>query len=107
MGFTGISTVGPTQGCHADKQYGVPDPAEPQIKDYGGKPGPARTLTGNRSGRAALRREQREQLGSNRRANRATEKVGEVDHRCHKHSMRKRRHGDTPEGAMRHVEPLQ
>jgi hypothetical protein len=39
-------------------------------------PGPAHTLSGNHSGQAALRREQREQLESNLRENRAMGKEG-------------------------------
>jgi hypothetical protein len=41
-------------------------------KDDGGTPGLPGTLSGNSWGRAALRREQREQLWSNHRENRAT-----------------------------------
>jgi hypothetical protein len=62
-------------------------PTETSDKDDGGTPGPVRTLSGNRSGRAALR----EQLERNHRENRATGKKGEADHRRHKHSPRKGR----------------
>jgi hypothetical protein len=63
--------------------------ALPSEKKYdGSKHGSARTLTGNRSGHAVLRREQREQLQSNHRENWATWKEGKTDHRCHKHSPR-------------------
>jgi hypothetical protein len=69
--------------------------AQPSEKnrDDGGTPGPARTLSGNRSGG----REQREKLESNHRENRATGKEGESDHRRHKHSSWKR-NGSTPVG---------
>jgi hypothetical protein len=67
-------------------------------KDDGGTPGPTGNISGNHSGRPALRREQREQLESNHRENRATGKEGETDHRRHKHSPRKRRNGCTPVG---------
>jgi hypothetical protein len=43
----------------------------------GGTRGSVLTLSGNRSGRAALRREQREQLESNHVENRAKGKEGE------------------------------
>jgi hypothetical protein len=59
-------------------------------KDDDGTHGPAGTLSGNRSGRTALRREQCEQLESNLPENRATGKEGKADHRYHKHSPRKR-----------------
>jgi hypothetical protein len=62
-------------------------------EDDGGTPGPARTLSGNRSRPAALRKEQREQLDSNHRENRAKGKECEADHRRHKHSPQKRRNG--------------
>jgi hypothetical protein len=45
-------------------------------QDDGGPPGPACTLSANHSGRAALKKEQREQLVSNHRENRATGKEG-------------------------------
>jgi hypothetical protein len=48
-------------------------------KDDGGTPGPVRTLPWNRSGRAALRKEQREQFGSYGRENQATGMEGEAD----------------------------
>jgi hypothetical protein len=67
-------------------------------KDDGGTLGPARNLSGDRSGQAALRREQREQLGSNHCGNRVTGKEGEADDRCQKHSPRKRINGGTPVG---------
>jgi hypothetical protein len=47
-------------------------------------------------GKAALRREQTEQLDSNHRENRATKKEGEADHRRHKHSPRRRTNGGKP-----------
>jgi hypothetical protein len=74
--------------------------AQPSEKneDDGGTPGPPRTLSRNGSGRAALRKEQREQLGSNYSENRATGKKGEVDHRRHKHSPRKKINVGTPIG---------
>jgi hypothetical protein len=67
-------------------------------KGDGGTPGPARPLSGNSLGLAALRKEQREQLESNHRENRATGKEVEADHIRHKHSPRKRRNGGTPVG---------
>jgi hypothetical protein len=73
-------------------------PSERNKDDDGGKPGPACTLSGSRSGRVTLRREQREQLESNRSENRATGKEGEADHKRHKHSPRKRRNGGMPVG---------
>jgi hypothetical protein len=82
-------------------------------KDNVGTPGLARNLSGNRSEQATLRREQREQLESNQRQNRATGKEDEADHRCHKHNPRKRRNGGMlfrknsfKDGAMYHVDPL-
>jgi hypothetical protein len=69
-----------------------------QKKDDGGTPGPTGTLSRNRSGLAALRREQREQLESNQHEKRATGKEGEADHKGHKYSPRKRRNGGTPVG---------
>jgi hypothetical protein len=75
---------GPIQGSHADKRCCVQDPAEPSIEDGGGTPGPSRALSGNRSGRAALRREQREQLESDRHENQTTGKEREAGHRRHK-----------------------
>jgi hypothetical protein len=49
-------------------------------EDDSGTPGPARNLSGNCLGQAALRREQWEQLKSNQCENRATWKEGKVDH---------------------------
>jgi hypothetical protein len=46
----------------------------------------------------ALRREQWEQFESNHRENQAMRKEGENDHKCHKHSPRKRRNGGMPVG---------
>jgi hypothetical protein len=46
---------------------------QPSEKDAGGTSGPARTLSGNHSGRATLRREQ---LERNPRENRTTRKEG-------------------------------
>jgi hypothetical protein len=63
--------------------------------DDDGTPGPARISLGNGSGRAALRREQRKQLESNHRENRATERKGETDRRRHEYSLRKRKYGGT------------
>jgi hypothetical protein len=61
-------------------------------------------------------REQGEELETNHGGNRAMGKEGETNHRCHKHSPRKRRNGGMPvgysgrinlmEGAMWHVDPL-
>jgi hypothetical protein len=65
-------------------------PPETADKD-GVTPGPARTLSGNRLGRAALRREQRELFESNHREDLVTGKEDEADHRRHKHSPRNRR----------------
>jgi hypothetical protein len=67
-------------------------------KDDDGTPGPARTLSGKRSRRAALMREQREQLGSNYCENRTTGKEGDADHRRGKHNPRKRKNGGTSVG---------
>jgi hypothetical protein len=50
-------------------------------KDDGDPPGPVRTLSGSRSGRATLRREQREKLEITHLGNRATGKEGETDGR--------------------------
>jgi hypothetical protein len=69
------------------------DPAEPSIEDDCDIPGPAPTLTGNRSGRAALRKEQ---LESNHCDNQDKGKEGEADHRHYKDSPRKRINGGTP-----------
>jgi hypothetical protein len=57
-----------------------------------------RLASGNRLGRAVLKREPREQLESNHSENRATGNKGETDHRRHKHCPRKRRNGGTPVG---------
>jgi hypothetical protein len=54
-------------------------------------PRPIGNLSGNRLGRAALRREQREPLEINHPENRATEEKGKTEHRRHKHSPQKRR----------------
>jgi hypothetical protein len=62
-------------------------------KDDGGTLGPARNVSGNRSGCAALRREQVEQLESSHRENRGMGWEGEPDHSCHKHSLWKRNGG--------------
>jgi hypothetical protein len=67
-------------------------------KDDDGSPGPALTLSGNRSGWAALGREQWEQLESYHHEKWAKGKLDEANHRCHKHSPRKRRNGCTPVG---------
>jgi hypothetical protein len=66
--------------------------AQPSEKNKDDDPlGRARALLGNHAGRAALRREQREQVESNDRdrKTRATVKEGETDHRRYKHSPRK------------------
>jgi hypothetical protein len=57
---------------------GHPSKAQPseKNKDDGDIPGPACALSGNCSGRAALRREQREQLESNHCKKQATGKEG-------------------------------
>jgi hypothetical protein len=55
-------------------------------------------LPGSRSGRATLRREQRERLESKHRGKPNHGKEGEIDHRCCKHSPRRRRNGGTPVG---------
>jgi hypothetical protein len=62
-------------------------------KDDDGTPGPACALSENLSRRVALRREQRKQLESNHRENRATGKEAEIDHRHYKRSTRKRNGG--------------
>jgi hypothetical protein len=72
-------------------------------KDGGGTHGTPGTLSENCSGRAALRREQREQLESNHSENRATGMEGEADHKRHKHSPQKRRTGSTPVGYSRWI----
>jgi hypothetical protein len=54
-------------------------------------------LWGNRSGQAALRREQ---LENNHRGNQAMGKKGDVDHRHHKHSPQERRNGGTSVGYL-------
>jgi hypothetical protein len=58
-------------------------------KDGGSTPAPACTLSGNRSGRAAVRREQQEQLASKNRENWATGKEGNTNHKRCKHSPQK------------------
>jgi hypothetical protein len=63
---------------------------ERKKKDNGDAIEPTGTLSGSRSGRAALRREQQEQLESNHRENRVAEKKGEMTHRSHKHSPQKK-----------------
>jgi hypothetical protein len=67
-------------------------------KDEVDKPGPARTLSGSRSGRAALRREQREPSHGEK---------GEIDHRRHKHRCQKIRNGVTKEGAVWRIDTFQ
>jgi hypothetical protein len=57
----------------------------------GSTPGPTGTLHGNHSGGAALRGEQREQLESNHRENRAMGEESEANHRNNKHSPQMRR----------------
>jgi hypothetical protein len=61
--------------------------------------GPPGTLSGNRSGRAALKWEGQEKLGSSR----ATGKEGKPDHRCPKHVPRKRRNSGTPVGEINSI----
>jgi hypothetical protein len=81
------------------------DSAELENKDDNGTPGPARTFSGNRSGRTALISKQRQKLGNYHSQNRAAGKEGETKHR-----PRKRRNGGKTtghsEGAMLCVEPL-
>jgi hypothetical protein len=64
-------TGGPIQGSHPDKLCGIQDPSELLIEVDGGTPGLAGTLSGNRSGWVALRREQWKQLERNHHANQA------------------------------------
>jgi hypothetical protein len=64
-------------------------------QDDGGTRGPALTLSGNYSGRAALKKEQQKQLESSHRENRAAGKECKPNHRCHKHSPRRSRNGGT------------
>jgi hypothetical protein len=52
-----IFVARPLQSSHMDKRCGVQDTGEPQVKDDSSAPGPAGTLSGNCSGRSALRRE--------------------------------------------------
>jgi hypothetical protein len=54
-------------------------PHQPE-EDDGDKSGPARTLSGSRSGRAALRREQRERLESKHSDNPSHGEEGETKH---------------------------
>jgi hypothetical protein len=61
---------------------------KPLDRGYSGTLGPARTLAGSCSRRAALRREQRERLESNHCENRVTGKEGETDQKHHKHNPR-------------------
>jgi hypothetical protein len=56
-------------------------------KDDSGTTGSVGSLSGNHLGRAALRREQREQLESEYRENQDSGKEGETDHRRHKNSL--------------------
>jgi hypothetical protein len=93
----------PIQGSHPDKWCGIQHTAEPYVEVDGGTLGPARTLSGSRSWRAAFRREQRKQLESNHHENRATGKEGEADHRRHKHSLRERRNVGAPVGYSRRI----
>jgi hypothetical protein len=60
-------------------------------KESGGTSGPASTLTRSRSGRAALRREQWEDLESNHCETQATGKDGEADYRSRKQSPREKK----------------
>jgi hypothetical protein len=67
-------------------------------------------------GQAALRREQQEQLDSNRPENRGVVNEGEASHRHHKHSPSEKKKwrytcrlfgmNSLKEGAMWHVDPL-
>jgi hypothetical protein len=61
----------PIQVSHPDKLCCIQNPAEPYIGVGSSTLRPARTLSGNRSGPAALRREQQEMLESKHRVNRA------------------------------------
>jgi hypothetical protein len=58
-------------------------------RDDGEKPGLTGTLSGRRSGRAGLRREQRERLESKPRERPSHGKDDETDHRRYKHSALK------------------
>jgi hypothetical protein len=114
---TGSEWLDIEEGSASFETKGETSKAQPlgNNKDDCGTSGPARTLSGNRPGRAALRREQREDWESHRRENRATGKEGETDHRRHLHSPRKSRNDGMPVGysgqtalrigAMWHVEP--
>jgi hypothetical protein len=88
----------PIQGSHPNKWCVIQDPEEPQVEDGGSTLGLAGTLSVNRSGQAAFRREEWEKLQGNHRENRATGKEDEADHRHYKQSPRKRRNGSTPVG---------
>jgi hypothetical protein len=77
---TGLREVTGGMGLLRNERKDVQDTALGKEND-GGTPGKARTLSGNRSGRAALRREQ---LESNHREIRATGKEGTANHRRHK-----------------------
>jgi hypothetical protein len=90
---TGIEQLDIVEGSAPSETKEETSKAQPseKNKDDGGTPGPIRNLSGNRSGRATLTREEREQLGSNHRENRATG-------RRHKHSPRKGRNGGKPVG---------
>jgi hypothetical protein len=87
------------EGSATSETKEVTSEAQPleKNKDDGGTPGPARIVSGNRLGCAALWREQQEHLESNHRQNRATGNEGEVAQSRHKHSPRKR-NGGTPVG---------
>jgi hypothetical protein len=85
-----------TGHCEMKEEASKAQPSEKNKDNDGDTPGPARTLSGNHSGRAAFGREQREQLESNHGENRAMGKEGEADHRRHKYSPRKRINGGTP-----------
>jgi hypothetical protein len=75
--------VGPLRNVRRDIEHSLRE------RNDGGTLWPAGTLSGNRSGRAALRGEQWESLESNNSENRATKKEDGADHRRHKHSPRK------------------
>jgi hypothetical protein len=62
----------------------------------GSTSGQTGTICRNRLGRAALMREQEDQLESNRCENGATEEKSETNHRHRKHSPWKRRNGGMP-----------
>jgi hypothetical protein len=97
---TGSEWLDTLAGLASSKRKGVTYRARPseKNKDDVGTYGPAHTASGNHSERAALRREQREELEGDHHEIRATGKEGEFDHRHYKHSPRNRRNGGTSVG---------